>query len=195
MRPQCSNSTLSHQSSAGVSVIMAVHKYIPWEGIKHSCFKNPESFSMVHLAICMWCIIALIQSDCCQITALQTMFLTDKTVQNEQGVQHDISFTLWWLVCAFGSVCLLWAAESECSSEIRNNPAEGIIYNDCIWILCDTCSVTILLPFFLLFILPQLLCLTLFHWAGWDKCIGSLYWLLPRGFGDSLCKSADNVHA
>lgn len=195
LRSQCSNSTPSHQSAAGVSEIMAVHKYIPCEGFEHSCFKNSESFSVVHLAICMWCIIALIQSDCCQIMALQPMFLTDKTVQNEQGVEHDISFTLWLLVCALGSVCLLWAAESECSSEIRNNPAEGIIYNDCIWILSDTRSVTILLSFFLLFILPQLLCLTLFRWAGWNKCIGSQTdWFLRRGFGDLLAKSADSVH-
>jgi len=41
------------------------------------------------------------------------MFLTDKTVQNEQVVEHDISFTLWLLVCAqwlclFVVGCKLW---------------------------------------------------------------------------------------
>ncbi len=143
---------------------------------------------MVDLAICMWCIIALNQSDCCQITALQPMCLTDTSgVYNMIFPSH---FDSLCCVCVW-SVCLLGAAESECSSEIHNNPAEGIIYNDCIWILSDTCSVTILSA------LPSssiALCHS-FTEQVWTVHRQSDGLLLPRGLGDSLCKSTDNVHA
>lgn len=141
---------------------MVVHKYKPWEGIEHSCFKK-ISYCLVHLAICMWCIIALIQSDCCQIMGLAANVFNRQDSAEWTGCRTWHFFHTLIVVCAHGSVYLLWAAKSECSSEIHSNPAEGIIYIDCIWILSDTHSLTNLRSFFLFFILPQLPSVSLFY--------------------------------